>query len=62
MEKKSKLNNICHKKSFDKIGAMLILSKVKSSRNSNFNRREKRYYFCNQCKSYHLTSKDEKTK
>ena len=50
---------ICHKvKYHDKIAVMFALSKCKfSQRKGNHKREEKRFYWCEQCKAYHLTSK-----
>jgi len=50
-------NKKCQKKKFDKIGAMLVLAKIKRPGQKNFSRKEKRYYYCTECKTYHLTSK-----
>jgi hypothetical protein len=47
----------CFKIKFDKIGAMLAISNSQKQTQMNFNRKEKRYYFCKKCNSYHLTSK-----
>ena len=44
----------CWKKKYDKIGAMMALSRCVSNRKGR--RREKRYYKCQHCGSYHLTS------
>jgi hypothetical protein len=47
----------CSKKKFDKIGAMLVISNSQKQTQTNFNRKEKRYYYCKECNAYHLTSK-----
>lgn len=51
----------CHKKKYDKIGAMLALSSCqKSERFGNHNRQETRFYYCDECKAYHLTSQKKR--
>lgn len=47
----------CKKKKLDKIKAMLIIANSNKSSQSSFNRKEKRWYWCNECKAYHTTSK-----
>ena len=47
----------CSKKKFDKIKAMLILANSNKQTQMNFNRKEVRYYYCEDCNAYHLTSK-----
>lgn len=47
----------CNKRKFkDKIAAMFALSQCRARINKG-NRQEKRIYFCEKCKAYHLTSK-----
>lgn len=48
---------MCNKVKLDKIKAMMIVAKAQSHQNSNFNRKEKRYYWCKDCSAYHTTSK-----
>ena len=51
----------CNKKKYkDKISAMFALSQTKFVGNYNPKRNEKRFYFCNECNAWHLTSKDKK--
>lgn len=47
----------CSKKKLDKIGAMLIIANSQKKTQKNFNRKEKRFYFCEECQAYHTTSK-----
>jgi hypothetical protein len=47
----------CHKKRFDKIGALWALTQAK--RSTDKRRKEKRMYFCTQCKAYHLTKQEK---
>lgn len=49
---------MCDKRKYDKIGAMFALSQTMKSQNHK--RMEKRIYYCEECKSWHLTSKDKK--
>ena len=43
----------------DKIEAMFILSQLNlRGRKGHPNRREKRCYYCNQCKGWHITSQE----
>jgi hypothetical protein len=49
---------MCSKRKYDKIGAMLAIAKIQNK--GNYNRHECRYYFCNKCKAYHLTSQEKK--
>lgn len=52
----------CNKKKYDKIGAMIALASCqKSGRFGNSKRNECRLYYCDICKSYHLTSKRNTT-
>lgn len=44
----------CNKKKYDHISAMLALAKVKHLPEGK--RMERRQYFCNFCKAFHLTS------
>jgi hypothetical protein len=48
----------CKKKKLDKIKAMLIVSNSQKRSQKNFNRKEKRIYLCDICKSWHTTSKN----
>lgn len=44
----------CKKRKFDKIGAMLAIAEAVANK---YNKRmENRFYLCNRCKHYHLTS------
>jgi len=54
MIKKSYGGKRCRKKCFDKIGAMLAVAEAKHSPDTR--RLEERYYWCEQCRAYHLTS------
>ncbi len=47
----------CNKKKLDKIQAMLIIANSQKKTQTNFARKEKRYYFCTICNFYHTTSK-----
>lgn len=47
----------CNKKKLDKIQAMFIVANAKSNWQKNFNRQEKRIYFCKICNAYHTTRK-----
>jgi hypothetical protein len=47
---------VCTKVKVDRIKAMLIIAKAQKVSNKNHNRREKRYYWCGECRSYHTTS------
>ncbi len=48
---------MCKKKKLDKIRAMMIVSNSQRPTQKSFNRNEIRVYFCNECNSYHTTSK-----
>ena len=48
----------CTKKKFDKIKAMLVVAEALNSTSSA--RQERRYYKCNDCNAYHVTSKEFK--
>lgn len=48
---------MCMKKKLDKIKAMLIVSNAQKRTQKSFKRKEIRVYFCNECNSYHTTSK-----
>ena len=51
----------CRKKKYgDKISAMFALSQAKYCGNFTSRRNEKRIYFCEKCKAWHLTSQDKK--
>jgi len=43
----------CNKKRFDKIKDMLVIADDLNS--TELKRQEKRFYWCNVCKSYHVT-------
>lgn len=47
----------CKKKKVDKIKAMLIIANAQKATQKDFSRNETRYYFCDECKAYHTTSK-----
>lgn len=44
----------CEKRRYDALGAMLALTKIRGRRKGTYT--EKRKYWCEQCKAYHLTS------
>ncbi len=44
----------CTKKSFDRIGAIEAMYSARYSKKNK--RRECRYYWCSDCRAYHLTS------
>lgn len=46
---------MCNKKKFDKLGAKIAVAMAKGSGKQY--RREKRYYYCTDCRAWHLTSK-----
>lgn len=46
----------CGKKRLDKIKAMMIVANAQSPSQKNHKRKETAYYFCDKCKSYHVTS------
>jgi hypothetical protein len=46
----------CVKKKIDKIKAMMIIANAQKATQTNFNRTEKRLYWCNECNAYHTTS------
>jgi hypothetical protein len=48
---------ICNKRKVDEIKAMLIIANANKPTQKSFKRREKRYYWCDECSSYHTTSK-----
>ena len=53
------MNKKCSKIKYkDKIAAMLALDSCKNSKAGK--RQERRIYYCNICKCYHLTSKNKK--
>ena len=54
----SKIITICNKKKLNKIKAMMIVANAQKQTQKNFNRKEIRIYFCNECKYYHTTSKN----
>ena len=43
-----------------KISVMLALASNKRRQHKNWNRQEIRYYYCDECESFHLTSKEKK--
>ena len=49
--------NMCNKKKYDKIGAMMALISCMRSRNRfhNWKRQERRIYYCKECHAWHLT-------
>lgn len=52
---------MCKKKRYgDKISAMFALSQAKYCGNFTSKRNEKRIYFCEKCKAWHLTSQEKK--
>lgn len=46
----------CVKLKLDNIGAMLVIANARKYTQKNFNRREKRKYYCQECKAWHTTS------
>lgn len=50
---------ICKKKKIDKIKAMMIIANSQKESQKSRKRKEKKYYWCNVCKSYHTTSKNK---
>ena len=46
----------CSKKKFDKIKSMLVIANANKPSQTNFNRKEKRYYWCDICNAHHVTS------
>lgn len=55
---------MCKKKKFTKLNAMIIIALYEGKRKNkyrnykNLKRKEVRYYYCNECKAWHLTSKE----
>ena len=51
-------NKKCTKVKLDKVGAMMRLSqfRYKRDRGVGHKRKESRYYLCDECDAYHLTS------
>lgn len=47
----------CNKKRLTKINAMLIIANSQKRAQKNHNRNEIRYYWCDTCNAYHVTSK-----
>ena len=47
----------CNKKKIDKVKALLIIANAQKQTQRNFKRKEIRYYYCEECKAYHTTSK-----
>lgn len=47
----------CDKKKFDRIGALNVVANAKKESQFNHDRKEKRIYFCRDCKAYHVSSK-----
>ncbi len=55
------MNDRCIKKRYSHIGAMLQLAILKhKGRRTRKGKEEVRSYYCNNCKSYHLTSQNKK--
>lgn len=51
---------MCKKRKYkDLISVMFALSQCKKVGKFNPIRNEKRYYYCEECKCYHLTSKEK---
>jgi hypothetical protein len=50
---------MCGKIKLDKIKAMLIIANSQKKTQKNFNRKEKRIYYCLECDAYHTTSKSK---
>lgn len=48
---------VCKKRKLDKIKAMLIIANAQKRTQNNFNRKEIRFYYCEEHKAYHTTSK-----
>lgn len=48
---------MCSKKKLDKIKAMLIIANANKPTQKNFNRKEIKQYFCQECNAWHTTSK-----
>lgn len=48
---------MCKKKKLDKITAMFIVANAQKQTQKNFKRKEIRIYFCEECKTWHTTSK-----
>lgn len=57
MQRNLLMKKKCDKIKFDNIGAMLIIANAKKRTQKSFNRREKRKYYCEECKAWHTTSK-----
>lgn len=54
------LSFMCKKRKYkDLISVMFALSQCKKVGKFNPIRNEKRYYYCEECKCYHLTSKEK---
>lgn len=52
---------MCKKKKFDRFEVQLALFKIESRKNKKHRqpkskRKEKRFYYCEKCEGYHLTS------
>ena len=56
---KGKCGKISYK---DKLSAMFALSQTKRVGNKKSNRNECRFYFCNICNAFHLTSEKKRKK
>jgi len=48
---------VCKKRKLDKIKALLIVANSQKRSQKSHNRKEIRYYYCEDCKSFHVTSK-----
>lgn len=55
-------SSTCNKKCFTETAAELIVKRAKFKRNINRFREESRYYYCEECKAYHLTSQEKRGK
>ena len=52
---------MCNKKKFTKVEAMMRIANAEveyKKRKGRSKRRECRYYWCNECKAFHLTSQE----
>jgi hypothetical protein len=46
----------CRKRRYDRLGAMLALAECKNGKKGS--RCERAYYWCPECRAYHLTSQE----
>jgi len=54
---------MCNKRKFSKLSAMICVANSEFTNKKykgHTKRKECRFYYCEKCKSYHLTSKEEK--